>query len=364
MRVLISGVTGRVGSAVLTAMRGGPEQVCALLRPLGSRTAADRWKRITTEGSAVNGDICQPEWAVDTEQVAETEVIVNLAANTRWGAAPAEHYRSNVLGALNGLELASTIGQAAGRDVLFCHVSSVFVSGSVTGLISEQWHGPDSGRTSYERSKWLAEARLRQRANELPNVRLAVVRLGGIVGGNPDRPYGLSTLELLGLRDRLPGGRFPVIRGGRVDVLEREVAAQALLETIRFLHRTEAAPDLFHLCAGSSAPSLESVVAAANYASPGFGSGGRSVALPRSAAGWLRSPFLRSFSFSPTTTALLDGLKYVSENRVYERHNLSIALDQLPQAPSAVRMSELIFGASSTPEAITPDPLGSGLFVA
>jgi len=364
MRVLISGITGRVGSAFAEAVLGGPDQMTAMLRPLVSRTASDRWNRLGVAGNALDGDLCLPMWGIDPADAGDVEVVVNLAANTRWGAAPADHYRANVLGALNGLELASAIGTASGHDVLYCHISSAFVSGSSTGFIPECWHGPDSGRTSYERSKWLAETRLRQRARELPNVRLRVVRLGGIIGGNPDNPYGLSTLELLALRDRLPAGRFPVIAGGRVDVLDRDVAARVLLQTIRFLYDATESPEVFHLCAGTSAPSLEAVVAAAKYASPGFAGGGRTVALPKSTAKWLRSPMLRSFSFSSTTTALLDGLKYVSEDRVYERHNLAVAIDELPEAPSCEQISEQVFGASTAPEAIAPEPLGSGLFVA
>ena len=65
------------------------------------------------------------------------------------------------------------------------------------------------------------------------------------------------------LADRLedlPLGVLPISRGGRVDMLHRDVAAGLLLDALRALHeRPNEEPEIVHVCAGESAPTTEAV---------------------------------------------------------------------------------------------------------
>lgn len=175
MRILLTGATGVIGSEVdelLSARRNVDVDL--------ARTA----RRRSPAGDAVRWNIgTQP---TPPEVRGEWDVIVHLAASTRWTMTRAEAYKANVA------PLAAVLSLATERTHLV-HVSTAYVVGPTPGSRDADPEY-DAFRNGYEWSKAASEALVRERhAGPLTIVRPPLV-VGRRRDGRISRFTGLYTL--------------------------------------------------------------------------------------------------------------------------------------------------------------------------
>ncbi|MFQ5953562.1 MAG: hopanoid-associated sugar epimerase [Kiloniellales bacterium] len=179
MKVLITGATGFVGSAVLRQLLKAGHDVQALVRPAG-----DRRNLASLEVEVVEGDLGDPQSL--RHAVKGCRALFHVAADYRlWAPEPAEIYRTNVAGT-EALMLAAA--EAGVERVV--HTSSVATLGLNQDGSAADEEAPvtlDQIVSPYKRSKYLAEEVVRRLARERD--------LGAVIV-NPSTP--------IGPRDRRP----------------------------------------------------------------------------------------------------------------------------------------------------------------
>src|SRR4051794_2759071 len=196
--VLISGVTGFVGAAVLARyLERTDRPIVALARAGGASAAEERVRAVLHDlyepgraevyarrCTAVAADTPLPGLglgAADREDVAQSvNEIVHCAASVSFDQPLAEARAVNVDGAAQIAELAELCGRRGGELRRLAHVSTAYVAGEHDGVFTEDDVGPDRGfRNTYEQTKHEAEALLRTSSGRLP---LQIVRPSIVVG--------------------------------------------------------------------------------------------------------------------------------------------------------------------------------------
>jgi nucleoside-diphosphate-sugar epimerase len=221
------------------------------------------------------------------------------------------------------------------------------VAGGRSGRIPEVAFGPDPSRTAYEHSKWLAERLLIARARALPDVPLLVARIGGLVGSSATGRTAKrnSLYALVDSSDELPGRILPLVRGARVDMLPRDRAARMLLEAVEAVAaRAPAEPQLAHVCAGDSAPTIAAIVEALRWTDwPGRVAPPRPVPVPGSWVRWAGEQLDRVHPLSARRRNTVMGLRYLGQDRVFERDRLRALVHEPLADTSAEELVRLAF---------------------
>lgn len=369
MRLLLAGATGQLGTAV--AEHGGAE-IVPLVR--ASRPGRLPLERTSPElaAAALTGDVREPYWGLgepDLDRLAGTvDAVVNLAGETNWAGKGRDLYAVNVLGAAHGLHLAGELQRRAGRRIVYCYASSIFVAGGALGAIAEAPLPPDRHRTAYEQSKWLAERELAARCQPGgPDV--LIPRVGALLGDSrTGRTHRRNSLYLLAQRwDELPGRLLPAMRGARVDVLPRDLAAGMLLAAVSAMVTGEPQPGpvTVHLSAGERAPAIRSLLEAARSVAPmSFGQWVRPV--PASAAQilWLSANTERFLPLTAAWRNSLIGLRYIGLDRVMERSRLAGLTGAALPAPDTELLARLLFDLPAPALVAAPADNGLSRFVA
>lgn len=201
--ILLTGITGNLGSWLAVEMLRQGKKVLALMRDQHSKTAERRLNRILDIAGGrelkdnieiTHGDICKKELGLepDTKSLKQVSKIVHCAACTKFlGDDGKSHQMMNVQGTLNVLELASHL------SVPLVHVSSAYIAGKRTGTVKEdEIDVGQSFNNIYEDTKCRSEMLVHNWAqtNSLP----AVILRPSIVLG--DSRYG-KTVHFASLYD-------------------------------------------------------------------------------------------------------------------------------------------------------------------
>lgn len=369
MRLLLAGATGQLGTAV--AGHGGAE-IVPLVR--ASRPGRVPLERASPALAAIGltGDVREPYWGLgdqDLDWLAGTvDAVVNLAGETNWAGRGRDLYAVNVLGATHGLCLAGELQRRAGRRMAYCYASSIFVAGGALGAIAEAPLPPDRHRTGYEQSKWLAERELATRHRPGgPDVLIA--RVGALLGDSrTGRTHRRNSLYLLAQRwDELPGRLLPAMRGARVDVLPRDMAAGTLLAAVAGMLAGGPRPEpvIVHVSAGERAPAIRSLLEAARSVAPmSFAKWVRPVPASAEQVLWLSANAERFLPLSAAWRNSLIGLRYVGLDRVFERGRLAGLADAPPPAPGTELLARLLFDLPVPTLPVAPADNGLSRFVA
>ena len=156
---LVTGANGFLGSAVVRALLAEGIAVRALVR-----AGSDRRNLVDLDAEIVAGDLTDRSSLA--KAVADCVAVFHVAADYRlWVADPKPMYRANVDGSVNVLEATAAAGAAR-----MIYTSSV----AVLGVNADRTPADESTPVSvsdmvghYKRSKFLAEAAVRKRAQEL-----------------------------------------------------------------------------------------------------------------------------------------------------------------------------------------------------
>jgi hypothetical protein len=148
--------------------------------------------------------------------------------------------------------------------------------------------------------------------------------------------------------DDLPFGLLPLSRGGRIDMLHRDVAAELLLDVLRRLHAAPPeAAEIVHVCAGESAPLTEAVFAALDSVDLAHRRRRpRTFRIPTGAV-LATSEQLRRYHDVPRKwNNMLIGLRYLALDRIFERSRTATLLERpLP----SIAIEELVRSAFEIP---------------
>jgi thioester reductase-like protein len=355
MKLLLAGITGQLGRGLVEASAGQDIELVPLMRAAGTRTPEERltnlYRGSPFVADAIAGDVCAETWGVkdsDLRRLApRVNTVLNLAAETNWAGASRRLHAVNVLGALQGFELARALQRLSGSRTTYLHASTIHAGGDVTGWIAEQPFDAGADRTAYEHSKWLAEQLLLQRAEEPDAPAVMIARVGGLVGSTATRSTSKRN-SLYVLADRwneLPSRLLPVCPNGRVDMLPRDIAGRLMLSLAEAVEREQPAEaEIVHLCAGESAPTAQAVIEMLRSLDV-FGQHANvtTIPLPARLLLPLSRQLERAHRVSPNARNALIALRYMTFNRLFERDHLAARLDATPPTVSTEEIVRLAF---------------------
>ena len=135
--ILLTGVTGQIGSALAPLLQDKGYRVLYLIRPSGEKTAQMRLAEVLSkvrEGMdiAISGDVTLQNVGMSHEDIVKgnwaVDIIVHRAASVAFDESTAEKTRFvNIEGTRNMLRLADDLGCEN-----FHHVSSTYIAGSLS----------------------------------------------------------------------------------------------------------------------------------------------------------------------------------------------------------------------------------------
>ncbi len=270
--ILITGTTGFLGTEIVSEiMRTTEDIVYGLIRAESLSEAAFRlyalWyerpelrDNIGTRILPVLGDVTETDLGLSDEErnllTHSVDYIIHTAAVIGIKHTREEFWSVNVDGTKNVLDLAERI-QAEHPLKRFSHVSTAYVAGVRSGLITED-SLEDAGFSSlYEQSKFEGESLVRQAMDRIP---VSVFRPGQIVGDSvTGRVKNFNTLYYpLKLYLKRQARFFPIRKSMRVNMVPVDYVAKSI---VRITFAEDAEGKTFHLTAPASGqPSVAELI--------------------------------------------------------------------------------------------------------
>lgn len=180
-RILVTGVTGAIGSQLAPRLVAKGWHVVCVIRPKAGRSAAERlveeFGPLTSQITAVGGDICEPMLGIAPRELAalkgRVDAALHCAASVSFDTDVADDtWRSNVDGARHFLDVVDALGLKEAH-----YVSTAYVAGDSPEFLETDFDR-GSARNPYEVSKRAAEALFRER---FPNA-FSIYRPSIVVG--------------------------------------------------------------------------------------------------------------------------------------------------------------------------------------
>jgi long-chain acyl-CoA synthetase len=256
--ILLTGVTGLLGSELLDRILGDESKPRVLLLLRGEPTAVGRKFQTLIDGldyaefasriEPVLGDLQHPGLGLDpltrsaiTEKLTH---VIHAAASIHFEMPYAEAHEINYCGTVRVYDLAAE----ARHLEAFAHVSTAYVAGRRTGVIAEQELEHDAGFVNdYERTKYEGEHFCKSRMQTLP---IAVYRTTTMIGDSTSGVVRQFNYFHAALR-AMYLCQVPFVPGDleyRVDVIPQDWAA----EVIHFLALKKfRAGATYHVCSGA-----------------------------------------------------------------------------------------------------------------
>lgn len=164
--ILITGITGTLGSVLAGRILGSGHRVKAVVRGQSRAIALARTKQIpdiagTTYNhenlEVIRGDICEENLGISIKDLSGVSLIIHCAALLDFTDYSAErNHQVNVVGTANVLRLADYL------KVPVCHVSTAYIAGKRQGIVREdELNVGQEFHNSYEASKCQAEQQVK-----------------------------------------------------------------------------------------------------------------------------------------------------------------------------------------------------------
>ena len=199
MKVLVTGATGFVGSAVASALIARGHSLRALVR-----AHSDRSNLLGLDVEEVEGDLRDPSSLA--RAVTDCDSVFHVAADYRlWAREPDDLYQNNVTGTINLFDEATKAGVER-----IVYTSSVAVLGSGRGSAGQVAACDEDTAVSlsdmpghYERSKFIAEDQVQRRIAK-DGWRVVIVNPSMAIGPRDVRPTPTGRMVLDALNGRIP----------------------------------------------------------------------------------------------------------------------------------------------------------------
>lgn len=175
MRILLTGATGYIGSALLETLLARGHEVTALVRASSARAARERLSPIASveRVNVICGDVSSPLWGIDANNIGAHEIVIHGAAVPKLSRGLGAAMRAGNFEPVRQLpRVCAAIG--ATRAI---HISTAFVVPQTGGHLGEEHPGPGHGANEYETYKTAAERWLRAHGPRA----LEIVRPGIVV---------------------------------------------------------------------------------------------------------------------------------------------------------------------------------------
>jgi thioester reductase-like protein len=270
--VLLTGATGLVGGAVLARLleRDPTVTVHCLIRandaPTLEQRRLDVLRRTGSEHHgarvyAVAGDVCAPGLGLadPARLAARIHTIVHTAASTRFNLPLDEARDANVRPVEELVDFAMQCEREGGFGHIH-HVSTAFVAGSGSGVLSEPPLDPVGPfHNSYEQTKWEAEQVLRAAAVPMVISRPSIIVGDSRTGATPHFRVIYEPMKWVYFKSRTEGSEhaaggssgmtdvLPCRPNVRLDVVPVDFVADGIVE---MLFKRETIGGVFHLGAG------------------------------------------------------------------------------------------------------------------
>ena len=247
--ILVTGATGLIGRRVVASLlRRTEAQIVVLVRdPARWVSIAHHLGPSAARVLAVRADITRPALGLEPHTIQRALgapfLIVHSAGDIVFSRSLTDARRTNVEGTRNVIELACSF-----PGVRLLHVSTAFVAGRRTGIISE---GDDADITgwvnAYEQSKHEAEGLVRASGLEYVIARPSTVVCDDVRGAvtQVNAVHRALRLYHAGLASMMPGSEDTPVDVIPADWVANAIAALALAP--------DAAGRTIHLCAGDGA---------------------------------------------------------------------------------------------------------------
>lgn len=256
--VLVTGATGLVGGGVLRQMLAddlGLEAFALIRDDSGWKRQAGELGVLAERVVPVRGDVTLPHLGLEPllrrRVELQTTAIVHAAADTSFSRTLERSLAVNAIGTDHVVGLA----QDCQRLDRLSFVSTAFVAGRATGLISERDNGSTAGWVNaYEESKYEAESIVR--ASNLP---WTILRSSTIVCRNSQGEVSQINAVHRALRiyHRGLAAMMPGDRSNPLDVVTASFVIDAIA---RLTFDSRASEKTVHLCAGRNALTLGELV--------------------------------------------------------------------------------------------------------
>ena len=248
--ILVTGATGLLGRDVLRRLLASD----AALRAIVLVRDPVRWARLARAASlddrvtAAAGDLRSDGLGLTREARAmirrHVSAIIHLAADTTFSNPLDEARAVNTTGTERLLALARECASPA----RFAYVSTAFVAGRRTGIITEELASTSAGWVNaYEQSKYEAERLVCRHASDWIILRPATVVCDDQGGGvsQVNAVHRALRLYRAGLVAMMPG-----VEGSAIDAVTADFVGDAIA---RLALRHDVAEKVVHLCAGEGA---------------------------------------------------------------------------------------------------------------
>ena len=257
-KYFLTGVTGFLGQELLRLLSAEGADVVCLTRPGKEGDARERLNA-SLVGSDIDpakvgvagGDLSAPHFGLDPAEydrlAATVTNIIHCAADVRFNRTLEQIRRINVDGSRHILEFAADCRKHNPAFERLDYVSTAYVAGRRTGVISEDDLEHTAGfRNSYEQSKNEAEQLVRAKMAELPIAVFRPAIVLGISASGVAKPNNVI-YPLLKIFARWRLSAVPANPAARLDLVPVDYVAKALLAISR---GPNAVGQTFHLCAG------------------------------------------------------------------------------------------------------------------
>ena len=180
--ILMTGVTGQVGSTVAPLLQERGHRVLYLIRPSDGKDAVARLREVIPDlrenDIAISGDVTLPFAGISEvdrrKWKGQIDKVVHGAASIKFDEAVAEETRYiNVDGTRTMLALTEELGVPE-----FHYLSTAYVAGSARAFAETDFDVGQTTRNAYESSKWAAERLVR----DWSAGKFSIHRLGIVIG--------------------------------------------------------------------------------------------------------------------------------------------------------------------------------------